>query len=599
MSTVLTVLEIVLGLGMVIFVHELGHFLVAKWCNVRVEAFSLGFGPKMFGFRRGETDYKVCWLPLGGYVKMSGEVPGEGDPKDPRHFTNKAVWQRAAIFSAGVVMNLLFGLLVFIVAFRIGVKFQEPRVGTVVPGEPAWQAGVQKGDLIKAIDGKEVASFQDIIMLVAFADADHGLTFTVERDGKDMEFRVYPHYNEAAGVQSIGLDSESSREIAVLAGSAASAAGLEDGDVLVAIEGRPVESMADFNEIFFHEPALDSYEIGIERNGEPMSIRLEPQYVSVPKIGIVNGSVTVKEVAPGSVAAARGVRPGDRLLRVDEDGAPSFDGLRRAFRKDRREGRDEPRKVVFRRDGQEVVHELRPEEGLRFLDGVYEEHGGVSVGMTLEGFPADEVLLPGDVITEVDGKAVEQWSEFVERVKEKGTSSMKISFLRDGEAKTAEISPRETRQWEADPGFGLRPTVTDPIKHDFASSVRLGWRHSIDNFKYVLMTLHGIFTAKVSARHLGGPVAIGQMAYQFSQLGFGRFIYFLGLLSINLAIINLLPIPILDGFHLLLLGLEKVKGRPLSENAQIKLNWVGLFVIIALMLFVFTNDILRLIRTYT
>ena len=154
-----------LGLGVVIFIHELGHFLVAKWCDVHVQTFSIGFGPALPGcsFQWGETTYKIALFPLGGYVKMVGEG-GENDEEedDPRSFKNKTVWQRMAIISAGVIMNVLFGLVVFIVAFKIGVHRHAPVVGVVEAGGPAWQKGVRSGDVLREVGDIKHPYFEDL-----------------------------------------------------------------------------------------------------------------------------------------------------------------------------------------------------------------------------------------------------------------------------------------------------------------------------------------------------------------------------------------------------------------------------------------------------
>src|SRR6516162_4904280 len=162
---------VALGLGLVIFIHELGHFAVAKWCDVKVERFSIGFGPVLWRITRGETEYALSAVPFGGYVKMLGQ--DDADPsqmaddriaKDPRSYTAKSVPQRIAIISAGVINNMVSAVAFFVIAFMLGVQYQPAIVGSVVPGMPAWKAGLRQGDVITRISGREdpQLSFTDV-----------------------------------------------------------------------------------------------------------------------------------------------------------------------------------------------------------------------------------------------------------------------------------------------------------------------------------------------------------------------------------------------------------------------------------------------------
>src|SRR5262249_42291644 len=160
------------GLSFVILIHELGHFLVAKWYGVKVKAFALGLGPIVWGFRIGETVYGIAPFPLGGYVSMLGETPGEDPDKDadPGAYPNKSVGARMAIISAGVVMNLICGLLFFIIAYHHGGLQETPaKIGSVVAGMPAYEAGIRTGDEIVALDGRREVSFEDLLRTVALS----------------------------------------------------------------------------------------------------------------------------------------------------------------------------------------------------------------------------------------------------------------------------------------------------------------------------------------------------------------------------------------------------------------------------------------------
>lgn len=168
-----TAFLVAVGLGLVIFIHELGHFLVAKWCDVHVETFSIGFGPPLPGcqFKRGETTYMIAVVPLGGYVKMVGENPeSEDEESDPRSFKNKKVWQRMLIISAGVFMNIVLGCVCFAIAYSHGVEEQPGTIGVVDGGSPAWQKGMKSGDVIYQIGGIPNPTFEQVRPEVALSD---------------------------------------------------------------------------------------------------------------------------------------------------------------------------------------------------------------------------------------------------------------------------------------------------------------------------------------------------------------------------------------------------------------------------------------------
>ncbi len=188
LSMGINILWVAVGLGLVIFFHELGHFAVAKWCDVNVERFSIGFGPILWSFKRGETEYALSLIPFGGYVKMLGQddmdatqMTNEEIAQDPRSYSAKSVPQRMAIISAGVIMNIITGMLFFAIAFNIGVETPPAVIGGTQPGSPAWQAGLDYGDRITQINDREVDSFSDIMRGVALTSG----TLTVEGDYRD------------------------------------------------------------------------------------------------------------------------------------------------------------------------------------------------------------------------------------------------------------------------------------------------------------------------------------------------------------------------------------------------------------------------------
>lgn len=195
-------LPFIAALTIIVFIHELGHFMVARWCGVAVEVFSIGFGREIFGWNdRHGTRWKVCWLPFGGYVKFEGDAnptslpQASPEPKTARtagNFHGKPVWKRAAVVAAGPIANFILSILIFASVFAfVGIPLSEPRVGDVQPGSAAEKAGIRSGDLIAAIDGVKIETFSDIVKSVTFRGGEL-LQVTIDRNGTPINLQIVP-----------------------------------------------------------------------------------------------------------------------------------------------------------------------------------------------------------------------------------------------------------------------------------------------------------------------------------------------------------------------------------------------------------------------
>ncbi len=233
-------------LGVMILIHELGHYWAALACGVKVEAFSLGFGPRLFGFRRGETDFRVSLIPFGGYVRMAGELPGEEKSTDPRNFQAKPRWQRAIVVFAGPLMNILLAIAIvtgiFTQRFPKVVKSINPVITRIQPGSAAATAGLEAGDRIVQVDDVRNPSWQDV-WTKEVLNGGHPLQIVAVRNGKSATYEVTPQLDAKEGVGVAGWYGEPDVEIRdVVSGHAAAAAGLQSGDMLVSIDGVPIGS---------------------------------------------------------------------------------------------------------------------------------------------------------------------------------------------------------------------------------------------------------------------------------------------------------------------------------------------------------------------
>ena len=262
-------------LGVMVLVHELGHFLAARYFGVRVEAFAFGFGPRLFGYKRGDTDYKVCLVPLGGYVKMAGETTKE-PTGDPEEFLSKPRWQRVIIALMGPIFNVVLALLLltglFMVRYeRLAFQLDPALIGYVAEGSSAEQAGIREGDTIVAIDGEETLTWE-AVRLREITASHTTLSVTVERAGKRIDIPVAIGADEATGIGNAGWSEIVAVRLGETAeGMPAEKAGIRDGDILVTLNGEKINSPARVPDLI--------QQIG----GQPITLQLlrEEQLVSL------------------------------------------------------------------------------------------------------------------------------------------------------------------------------------------------------------------------------------------------------------------------------------------------------------------------------
>ncbi|MBL8849625.1 MAG: RIP metalloprotease RseP, partial [Planctomycetaceae bacterium] len=338
-SALLNILTVALGLGLVIFFHELGHFAVAKWCDVQVDRFSIGFGPVLFSRKWGETEYALSAIPFGGYVKMLGQ--DDADPsqltsdeiaQDPRSYTAKSVPQRIAIISAGVIMNIITGLMFFVLAFRGGVEQVDRDVGAVEVGSPAWLNGIRPDDTLTEINGEPIDDFNDLMRNVvlssgpvtirgAHADGET-YTVTVEPSKPDGEKRTRRTIGvgPARSLRVAAMPDDPTRAI-VVPGSPFDSLkpGLQPGDVIRRIDGQEVSSYPQLESLMV-EHRSTPVKVEVERGGEgqpPETVTLEVPAQPFRTLGLQMDIGKISAVRPGSPAAESGIKAGDKLVAVD------------------------------------------------------------------------------------------------------------------------------------------------------------------------------------------------------------------------------------------------------------------------------------------
>ena len=472
--TLLYVLYALIGISIIIFIHELGHFLAAKRVGVRVERFCVGFDPpvrgrslRFFSHQIGDTEYVLGMIPFGGYVKMAGETELDPEKKGAEdELMSKSVGARALVFVAGAAMNIISAFFFFILAFSIGVRFAEPEVGTVVTGSPAWKAGLLPGDKIEKIDGKPVIGFMEVMVAVALGNHTDPIDMTVQRTSDQgattsVPITVHPEWNAAAGFNAIGVIQGTSATLeSIEPGSAAEAAGFNSGDTIVGLRVNGVELPVRHKDILIRSIndvlALrggERFEIAVLRDGQRqwlgVTARRQKDVEKRPQIGIaVAAGNVIRDFRAGSTAA-NVLHKGDRLIAIDDRPVAAVHWFTLATAA--AIAQDADRKTVTlkiaRDEGTTDVETaasalLEWHLGGDLLWGRYDARLDSDLQVaTLTG----TTLQPSDIITAIGDTPCYTPDEVTALATESGSTSIAVTVLREGRVTRLEVDPARLR----------------------------------------------------------------------------------------------------------------------------------------------------------
>ena len=531
---IISIVKFGVVLGILIFVHELGHFMVARWAGVYVKKFYLGFdigGLKLFRYRGKETEYGIGILPLGGYVKMAGQedVPAsdeeaqeklaEEDKDIPldRRFDHKSIRSRVAIIVAGPVMNLILGLVVFIIVAFIGIQvpihMSEPLIGGVEEGLPAAAAGVIPGDRIVAVDGVKTDNWEDLFYQIMRTESGREIGMTISRGEKRIDTRITPEKFLGTRYSRIGIAPGGQVVTWVVqTDSPAYAAGFQVGDVIREINGIPV--LSPMIEYYLPDPEADE-------------IQLTGYHPDLDEVFQV-------ELPISPVSIIRGLYlDGGRVDNIDY----------------RAEG-----ELLSLKKGDQVVA----------VDGVE-----ISPGEVTDLIRAAD---PGSILE----LGIERSGWMFFKPSKEFTVRAEVSSMPSLKGVVIHYSPEE---------------VT--VQYSGWKAVEAGAGMAVESVRKMLDLFYLMISGRIKTSEVSGPVGIFKITSQVS--GLSRLLYLLALISINLGIINLFPLPVLDGGHLLFFLIEAVIRRPLSEKFMLIAQQTGLALIGLLFLLVTYNDILRVL----
>ncbi len=699
-----SIIQMVIGIGLIIFVHELGHFLAAKACGVKCEKFYVGFDAfnvnlgvvtiprRLAYFQWGETEYGIGILPLGGYVKMLGQhdnpVEAVTDPSaanasiqlandgpkidaqaaaaaaiDPRSFQAKTVPQRMLIMSAGVIMNMVSAVFFAAFAFGFGVSYQPAMVGDTIGGSPAWEKNLSGAEIIK-INGMNTQEryfpFEDLASTVMVGGPNQEVLLEIKRPQTQGQIEILPPIKPVVGIfklkgfnpPSLGIQPLLSCRLGAAdptsIGHPAHGSGLKPNDLIIKVNGLEVNDRVELGQqltrswdqpvtltvlrdtkgIYF---SWREYREAGATDGEQLEITVGTN--PLKEMGFVPKYGPITAVQVDSPAYQEGLKAGDYIVSLD--GNP-FDPLLASQYLRKMARAEKPVEVKILRTEGEAVEELTINVVPQFPNGVFVlvasmpiaiDELGVALHVYNEIQAVDEAgpfankLQVGDKIlaatidfrdpemqkkamqrnknklVSVDGEEIEKsWALVFEGFQSAYPSAfLKLKLLRGEQEIDVELEPvASDRYFSERRGISLQPVTRIYQAKDTADALNCGWRQVQYDSGRIFNILRQMVNGNVPMTALGGIGTIAIGATSEAMSGTPRLLMFLTMLSVNLAILNFLPIPILDGGHMVFLIWEGVTGRPPNERVQEALTMVGGLLLLGLIIFALGMDVWRI-----
>lgn len=657
LSNSLSIAVLIFGFGFVVFFHELGHFLAAKWVGIKVEQFAVGFGHAVASWRKGmgftlgssggkleelqrqgadlsrygETEYRLNWIPLGGYVKMLGQddMNPNAQSDDPRSYNRKSIAARMLVVSAGVIMNVILAALLFMGLFLGGFHVNPPIIGALQTNSPAQIAGLQVGDRIVELGGHSQYDFKNLYLWTALAPADQDIPVRVIRDGRELSLAIRPQKDPHTSFLALGVGPVAELRgpdprLFKLGEKLDASTEILPGDVVTAVNGAAVDATKVEAYVVFDAAVQKSA-------GKPVLLTVKDKdgrqrEVKAPVSFFTDGRSTFFGDVPFNIA---GLQPRPRVENVLPD-APAEKVLRRGdvitalFVNGDRYGNptvsefislvakagERKARVEFEveREGQRqkldegVIPTYRTGPGKRGV-GIQPsiESSKPIVADVLEGSPASRARIPrGALITQVNGADVANWFDVFEKARA-GGETLAISFVPEGSSSaqqaTVELAKPERQNLE-----NIRYTSNLWLRehHEVRKTANpllaaaWGVTETRDLLLQFYVTLQRLLQGSVSASNFMGPIGIVHTGSIIATRGWDWLVWFLAMISANLAVVNFLPIPIVDGGLFTFLIIEKIVGKPLSPRMQTVAQLVGLAIILSVFLLVTYQDIARI-----
>lgn len=547
-------IAVVFLIGILVFVHEFGHFIVGKLFGFGVEIFSIGFGPRAFGFRKNGTDYRVSFIPLGGYVKFAGNMPSE--PVEDRfrgqEIYKKPVWQRALMTFAGPFANLLLAVCAYTYLGSTGISHEAPIVGQVRPGGPADLAGLQPGDKIVGVFDAPVLRWNELVAQISEAGGK-SIALKVERSDQEIEKTVVPEFEEVEGItgekKKVGRIGISHgflpSKVSVVLGSESDALGFENGDQILSLAS------------------------GVEQ------VEIKTFYEFQTQLG--------KLYLSGVSQVSIGVKPS----LFSGKNAGSTKALQFSF-------------------GQYELPDQTRLSGYQTGKFITTALGLRDSSLTISAPDTDDSpLKSGDIVTVIEGNEIKNIFDLQYFLTNNKNSQVSGEVTRQGKKLdfSLDLKPVEVQKAKGKDVFYAFPAKfmgerirPEPYIEKYSGllpALGFGIVYSLEQSAQILGALVGLITGDVPLGALGGPMLIAKVAGDSAALGLSAYLTVLALISINLCMINLFPIPVLDGGQLVMLGAEAIKGKSLSEAAIENYQKIGFVMVMGLIFLSTYNDLGR------
>lgn len=559
----------ILLLGILVAFHELGHFLFAKMLGVRVLVFSIGFGPKIFSFTFNKTEYRLSLIPLGGYVKMFGEsLDDELTEEEKKYsFLHQATWKKSLIAFAGPLFNFILPVILMFFLFVGKEEFFLPQIGTVAASSPAYKAGLKSKDIVKEIEGQKIQSFNDISSIVA-KNPEKNLKFLIERQIDGLSTNLNITVTPQKKISDNPLEKETAEGrigvmpivekpiITVLKDSPLFLLGFRNGDEIISINNKAINSLEDFKLALSNQIELS---IKLKRSNSADEINIivpnnlkNSSPTTLDKITKKYTSFIDKEILNKTMS----------LLKEEEKNINDFFGISNA------------KGLVTKIKTQSIASGLNIEKGdnILFING---EHI-LSSSFIEQNFINDlnkEHLL---TLIKPDNSIVMLGIKFDKKTEKSLNLNSNLYNLFGVELMSV---------------YELGKTsITN------ASAVEAFKKSTLQTYSIAAMTAKSLFMLvkmEVPSSQLGGPIMLFDVARQAYDKGIAFYIMVMCMLSVNLGLLNLLPIPALDGGHLLLFAIEAIQRKPLNYKTRLIVTQIGFLLLLSIMIFALFNDISR------